>query len=150
MSNVITNSEVSHWLETFDGKDAEALLTAIANNEIKIEVMNDSIYAFSIGERQVSKSLYKEMWRWLIQSFISRLESMHLYTLHLIRLMKNKYYVKIVPFNPVEHDLSSFPQLLQVSFTVGYLVQQDNKITHTAWFTNRRALFRHLDKFLNK
>ena len=64
MSNIITNSEVSHWLETFDGKDAEALLTAIANNEIKIEVMNDSIYAFSIGERQVSKSLYKEMWRW--------------------------------------------------------------------------------------
>ena len=86
----------------------------------------------------------------MIQSFISRLESMHLFTLHLIRLMKNKYYVKIVPFNPVEHDLSSFPQLLQVSFTVGYLVFQNDLLTHTAWFTNRRALFRDLDKFLNK
>jgi len=63
MSNVITNSEVSDWLDTFDGNDAEVLLTAIANNEIKIEVMNDSIYAFSIGKITVSKSLYKEMWR---------------------------------------------------------------------------------------
>ena len=75
---------------------------------------------------------------------------MHLFTLHLIQLMKNKYYVKIVPFSPVEHDLSSFPQLLQVSFTVGYLVFQNDLLTHTAWFTNSRALFRHLDKFLNK
>ena len=63
MSNVITNSEVSDWLDTFDGNHEEVLLTAIANNEIKIEVMNDSIYAFSIGETEVSKSLYKEMWR---------------------------------------------------------------------------------------
>jgi hypothetical protein len=63
MSNAITNSEVSDWLDTLDGNDAEVLLTAIANNEIKIEVMNDSIYAFSIGETEVSKSLYKEMWR---------------------------------------------------------------------------------------
>ena len=63
MSNVITNSEVSDWLDTFYGNDAEGLLTAIANNEIKIEVMNDSIYAFSIGETEVSKSLYKEMFR---------------------------------------------------------------------------------------
>ena len=150
MSNVITNSEVSDWLDTFDGNDAEVLLTAIANNEIKIEVMNDSIYAFSIGETEISKSLYKEMWRWLIQSFTSRLEYMLLYTLHLIRLMKNKYYVKIVPFDPVEHDLSSFPQSLQVSFTVGYQVYQNNLNIHSAWFTNRRALFRDLDKFLNK
>jgi hypothetical protein len=63
MSNAITNSEVSDWLDTLDGNDAEVLLTAIANNEIKIEVMNDSIYAFSIGETEVSKNLYKEMWR---------------------------------------------------------------------------------------
>jgi hypothetical protein len=63
MSNAITNSEVSDWLDTLDGNDAEVLLTAIANNEIKIEVMNDSIYAFSIGETEVSKNLYKEMWK---------------------------------------------------------------------------------------
>jgi len=150
MSNVITNSEVSDWLDTFDGNDAEVLLTAIANNEIKIEVMNDSIYAFSIGETEVSKSLYKEMFRWLIQSFISRLESMLLFTLHLIQLMKNRYHIKIVSYDPVKYDLEHTPLGDQVCFTVGYLVQQDNKITHTAWFTNRRALFRHLDKFLNK
>ena len=149
MSNVITNSEVSDWLDTFDGNDAEVLLTAIANNEIKIEVMNDSIYAFSIGETEVAKSLYKEMFRWLIQSFTSRLEYMLLYTLHLIQLMKNKYYVKIVPYDPVKYDLEHTPLGDQVCFTVGYLVQQNNKITHTAWFTNRRALFRDLDNFLN-
>ena len=63
MSNVITNSEVSDWLDTFDGNDAEVLLTAIANNEIKIEVMNDSIYAFSNGWTKISKGFYKEMWR---------------------------------------------------------------------------------------
>ena len=61
--NSPTKTEVSDWLDTFDGNDAEVLLTAIANNKIKIEVMNDSIYAFSIGETETSKSLYKEMWR---------------------------------------------------------------------------------------
>ena len=61
--NSPTKTEVSDWLDTFDGNDAEVLLTAIANNKIKIEVMNDSIYAFSIRETETSKSLYKEMWR---------------------------------------------------------------------------------------
>jgi hypothetical protein len=63
MSNVITNSEVSDWLDTFDGNDAEVLLTAIANNEIKIEVMNDSIHALNIGKTDYSKILYQQMWR---------------------------------------------------------------------------------------
>jgi|TARA_E500000318_G_C3423289_1_gene158165 hypothetical protein len=60
---MITNSLVFDWLNTFDGCDAEDLLTAITNNEIKIEVMNDSIHAFSIGEMEVANNLYKEMWR---------------------------------------------------------------------------------------
>ena len=63
MSNVITNSEVSDWLDTFDGNNAEVLLTAIANNEIKTEVMIDSIHALSIGKTDVSKILYQQMWR---------------------------------------------------------------------------------------
>ena len=63
VKTTITNSEVSDWLETFDGNDAEVLLTAIANNEIKTEVMNDSIYAFSVGETEIAKQCYKEMWR---------------------------------------------------------------------------------------
>ena len=61
--NSPTKTEVSDWLDTFDGNDSTVLLTAIANNQIKIEVMNDSIYTFSIGETETSKSLYKEMWR---------------------------------------------------------------------------------------
>jgi len=60
---MITSNEVTDWLNTFDGNNAEVLLADLANNEIKIEVMNDSIYAFSIGETEVSKSLYKEMWK---------------------------------------------------------------------------------------
>ena len=63
MSNVITNNEVSDWLDTFDGNDAEVLLTAIANNEIKIEEMIDSIYAFSVGETEIAKQRYKDMWK---------------------------------------------------------------------------------------
>ena len=59
----ITNNEVKDWLDTFDGNDEIVLLTAIANNEIKTEVMNDSIYAFSIGETEISKQCYKEMWK---------------------------------------------------------------------------------------
>ena len=60
---MITNSLIFDWLDTFDGNDAEDLLTAITNNEIKIEVMNDSIHAFSIGDMEVANNLYKEMWR---------------------------------------------------------------------------------------
>ena len=74
---------------------------------------------------------------------------MLLYTLHLLRLMKNKYYVKIVSFNPVEFDLTQYPLIKQVNFTVGYQVFQNDLNTRTAWFTNRRALFKDLDKFLN-
>ena len=59
----ITNTEVSDWLDTFNGNDAEVLLTAIANNEIKTEVMNDSIYAFSVGETEIAEQCYKEMYR---------------------------------------------------------------------------------------
>lgn len=59
----ITNSEVKDWLDTFDGNDEIVLLTAIANNEIKTEVMNDSIYAFSVGETEISKQCYKDMWK---------------------------------------------------------------------------------------
>jgi len=55
--------EVRDWLNTFDGNSPEVLLTSIANNKIKIEVMNDSIHAFRHGEIEMANSLYKEMWR---------------------------------------------------------------------------------------
>ena len=59
---MITNSEVSDWLKIFD-VDAEVLVTAIANNEIKIEEMIDSIHAFSVGKNAIAKQRYKNMWK---------------------------------------------------------------------------------------
>ena len=45
----ITHSEVSDWLDTFDGNDAKVILTAIANNELNTCEMIDSILAFADG-----------------------------------------------------------------------------------------------------
>ena len=59
----LKDNEVSDWLDTFDGNDSKILLTAIANNEIKIEEMIDSIYAFSVGEIEIAKQHYKDMWK---------------------------------------------------------------------------------------
>ena len=74
---------------------------------------------------------------------------MHLYTLHLLRLMRNKYHIKIVPFNPVEHDLLRYQNIDEVGFTVGYLVYQNNQHIKSAWFKSRKSLFKSLDDFLN-
>ena len=41
--------------------------------------------------------------------------------------MRNKYHIKIVPFNPVEHDLLRYQNINEVGFTVGYLVYQNNQ-----------------------
>jgi hypothetical protein len=61
----------------------------------------------------------------------------------------NKYFIKIVPFNAVEHDLQRYPNIDKVGFTVGYLVYQNNQLIKSAWFKSRKNLFRALDKFLN-
>jgi len=63
--------------------------------------------------------------------------------------MTNKYHIKIVPFDPVEHDLQRYPNIDKVGFTVGYLVYQNNQLIKSAWFKSRKNLFRALDKFLN-
>lgn len=55
--------EIKDWLDKFDGNSAESLLTSIANNEIKTEVMNDSIHAFRHGETEMARNLYQDMWR---------------------------------------------------------------------------------------
>jgi len=62
--------------------------------------------------------------------------------------MMNKYFIKIVPFNAVEHDLQRYPNIDKVGFTVGYLVYQNNQLIKSAWFKSRKNLFRALDKFL--
>ena len=64
-------------------------------------------------------------------------------------MIKNKYYIKIVPFNAVEHDLQRYPNIDEVGFTVGYLVYQNNKQIKSAWFKYRKSLFKALDNFLN-
>jgi len=63
--------------------------------------------------------------------------------------MMNRYLIKIVPFNAVEHDLQRYPNIDKVGFTVGYLVYQNNQHIKSAWFKSRKNLFRALDKFLN-
>jgi hypothetical protein len=63
--------------------------------------------------------------------------------------MMNKYFIKIVPFNAVEHDLQRYPSIDKVGFTVGYLVYQNNQLIKSAWFKSRKNLFRALEKFLN-
>ena len=63
--------------------------------------------------------------------------------------MMNKYFIKIVPFNAVEHDLQRYPSIDKVGFTVGYLTYQDDKLINTAWFKSYKSLFRALDEFLN-
>jgi len=62
--------------------------------------------------------------------------------------MMNKYFIKIVPFNAVEHDLQRYQGIDKVGFTVGYLVYQNNQLIKSAWFKSRKNLFRDLDKFL--
>ena len=59
----ITHSEVSDWVDTFDGNDATVILAAIANNEIKTEEMIDSILAFADGETSQAEFWYQQMWR---------------------------------------------------------------------------------------
>jgi len=63
--------------------------------------------------------------------------------------MMNRYLIKIVPFNAVEHDLQRYPNIDKVGFTVGYLVYQNNQLIKSAWFKSRKTLFKALDKFLN-
>ena len=60
---MINDCQINKWQEFFDSNDASVLLTAIANKEIKIEVMIDSICALSIGNIDLAKDLYEEMWR---------------------------------------------------------------------------------------
>jgi len=60
----------------------------------------------------------------------------------------NKYFIKIVPFDSVEHDLQRYPNIDEVGFTVGYLVYQNNQLIKSAWFKSYKMLFKGLDKFL--
>ena len=59
----ITHSEVSDWIDTFDGNDAKVILTAIANNELNTCEMINSILAFNEGETSQAEFYYQLMWR---------------------------------------------------------------------------------------
>ncbi len=60
---MFSSNEVRDWLDTFDGNDTEVLLTSIANNKIKHEIMVDSIHSFVNGETKLAERLYKDMWK---------------------------------------------------------------------------------------
>ena len=57
------HKHLNEWLEKFDSIDSHSILTAILNNEIKLEVLVDSVFAYRHGELELAASLYKEMWR---------------------------------------------------------------------------------------
>ena len=54
---------INNWLEKFDSVEGHYILKAILNNEIKLEVLADSVFAYRHGELELAESLYKEMWR---------------------------------------------------------------------------------------
>ena len=60
---MITVDAVKDWLDKFDGNSEIDLLTSIANNEISIPEMIDSIHAYHIGEPKIAEQFYKEMWK---------------------------------------------------------------------------------------
>jgi hypothetical protein len=60
---VFSSDEVKDWLDTFDGNSAEDLIASIVNNEIKHEVLVDSICAFANGRTKLAGYCYEEMWK---------------------------------------------------------------------------------------
>ena len=60
-----------------------------------------------------------------------------------------KLDIKIVDFDPTLYDLERYKNIHHSPFKVGFLVYQDNKLIHTAWFTNESALFKGLDSYLD-
>ena len=60
-----------------------------------------------------------------------------------------KLDIKIVDFDAAKYDLERYENLHLSPFKVGFLVYQDNKLIHTAWFTNESALFKGLDSYLD-
>ena len=60
-----------------------------------------------------------------------------------------KLDIKIVDFDAAKYDLERYENIHLSPFKVGFLVYQDNKLIHTAWFTNEAALFKGLDSYLD-
>ena len=60
-----------------------------------------------------------------------------------------KLDIKIVDFDAAKYDLERYENIHLSPFKVGFLVYQDNKLIHTAWFTNESALFKGLDSYLD-
>jgi hypothetical protein len=57
--------------------------------------------------------------------------------------------IRIVDFDAAKYDLERYENIHLSPFKVGFLVYQDNKLIHTAWFTNESALFKGLDSYLD-
>ena len=59
----ITDDLVKDWLDKFDSNSEITLLTEIANNNICVSGMIDSILAYHVGEVEIAEDFYKKMWR---------------------------------------------------------------------------------------
>ena len=56
----INDDLVKDWLDKFDSNNEITLLTEIANNNICVSGMIDSILAYHVGEVEIAKDFYKE------------------------------------------------------------------------------------------
>jgi hypothetical protein len=61
--NTINDDLVKDWLDKFDGNSAITLLSEIANNNICVSGMVDSILAHYVEEVEIAEDFYKRMWR---------------------------------------------------------------------------------------
>ena len=61
--NTINDDLVKDWLDKFDGNSEITLLSEIANNNICVSGMIDSILAYHVGEVEIAEDFYKRMWR---------------------------------------------------------------------------------------
>ena len=62
--NIFINDDiVKDWLDKFDGNSEITLLSEIANNNICISTMNDSMLSHKLGDTENAEFFYKIMWR---------------------------------------------------------------------------------------
>ena len=59
----INNELVKDWLDKFDGNSEITLLSEIANNNICVSGMNDSMLSHKLGDTENAEFFYKIMWR---------------------------------------------------------------------------------------
>ena len=63
MKKFIEFQDVNDWLETFDADSECGILTDILNNEIKTEMLVDSVLLHKVGNIDLANATRKNMYR---------------------------------------------------------------------------------------